>query len=154
MEPATLESGNAIPLLRTLGIVLTEIGERHAVMEVVVEERHGNYLGGAHGGLIATLVDTVCFFPRPLLPAARLVTTTNLNITYVRPAMPGDRLIARSELVHLGRRMASLTARVTDGEGRLVAHGSISLMVLQEPEGGQAGSNNTQEGCRVQDSMG
>src|SRR6266567_8752570 len=57
VEPATIESGNAIPLLRTLGIALTEIGERHAVMEVVVEERHGNYFGGAHGGLIATLVE-------------------------------------------------------------------------------------------------
>lgn len=138
MEPATLASGNAIPLLRTLGIELTEIGERHALMEVVVEERHGNYFGGAHGGLIATLVDTVCFFPRPLLPSGRLVTTTNLNVTFVRPAQPGDRLIARSELLHLGRRMASLTVRVTDGEGRLVAHGTASLMVLQEPGGEQA----------------
>ncbi len=137
MEPATLASGNAIPLLRTLGIELTEIGERHALMEVVVEERHGNYFGGAHGGLIATLVDTVCFFPRPLLPSGRLVTTTNLSVTFVRPAQPGDRLIARSELIHLGRRMASLTVRVTDGEGRLVAHGAASLMVLQEPEGEQ-----------------
>jgi acyl-CoA thioesterase len=138
MEPATLASGNAIPLLRTLGIELTEIGERHALMEVVVEERHGNYFGGAHGGLIATLVDTVCFFPRPLLPSGRLVTTTNLSVTFVRPAQPGDRLIARSELLHLGRRMASLTVRVTDGEGRLVAHGTASLMVLQEPGGEQA----------------
>ena len=138
VEPATLETGNAIPLLRTLGIVLTEIGERHAVMEVTVEERHGNYFGGAHGGLIATLVDTVSFFPRPLLPSGRLVTTTNLNVTYVRPAMPGDRLIARSEILHLGRRTASLTIRVSDGEGRLVAHGTVSLMVLQEPESSQA----------------
>ena len=138
MEPATLASGNAIPLLRTLGIELTEVGDRHAVMEVVVEERHGNYFGGAHGGLIATLVDTVCFFPRPLLPSGRLVTTTNLSVTFVRPAQPGDRLIARSELLHLGRRMASLTVRVTDGEGRLVAHGTASLMVLREPGSEQA----------------
>ncbi|HEY6009227.1 MAG TPA: hypothetical protein VIU40_12955 [Geobacteraceae bacterium] len=36
MEPATLETGNAISLLRTLGITLTEIGDRHAVMEVEV----------------------------------------------------------------------------------------------------------------------
>jgi hypothetical protein len=85
MEPATLESGNAIPLLRTLGIELTEIGERHAVMEVVVEERHGNYFGGAHGGLIATLVDTVCFFPRPILPAGRLATTSGTSAAS-RPA--------------------------------------------------------------------
>jgi len=135
MEPATLESGNKISLLRTLDIELTEIGERHAVMEVVVAEKHRNYFGGAHGGLIATLVDTVCFFPRPLLPSGRLVTTTNLNVTYLRPAQVGDRLIARAELVHLGRRTASLTARVSDGAGRLIAHGSATLMVLAAPAG-------------------
>jgi acyl-CoA thioesterase len=134
MKPATLESGNKISLLRTLDIELTEIGERHAVMEVVVAEKHRNYFGGAHGGLIATLVDTVCFFPRPLLPSGRLVTTTNLNVTYLRPAQVGDRLIARAELVHLGRRTASLTARVSDGAGRLIAHGSATLMVLAAPE--------------------
>src|ERR1035437_4536498 len=98
MEPATLASGNKISLLRTLDIKLTEIGERHAVMEVVVAEKHLNYFGGAHGGLIATLVDTACFFPRPLLPSGLLVTTANLNINFLRPAQVGDRLMARSEL--------------------------------------------------------
>ncbi|HLO26335.1 MAG TPA: PaaI family thioesterase [Geobacteraceae bacterium] len=134
MEPATLETGNAISLLRTLDIRLTEIGERHAVMEVVIEEKHGNYFGGAHGGLIATLVDTVCFFPRPLLPSGRLVTTTNLNVSFVRPARMGDHLTARSELLHMGRRTASLAVRVVDGEGRIVAHGSATLMVLSDPD--------------------
>ena len=132
MEPATLESGNAISLLRTLGIRLVEIGERHALMEVEVAEGHCNYLGGAHGGLIATLADSVCFFPRPLLPSGLIVTTTNLDITYVRAARVGDRLLARSELLYLGRRLASLTFQVSDGAGRLAAHGSVTLMVLQE----------------------
>ena len=76
MEPATKERENAIPLLQTLGIRLVENGERHAVMEVTVADGHRNFFGGAHGGLIATLVDTACFFPLPLLPAGRLVTTS------------------------------------------------------------------------------
>jgi acyl-CoA thioesterase len=130
MEPATLESGNRIPLLETLRIRLTEIGERHAVMEVDVEELHRNFFGGAHGGLIATLVDTVAFFARPLLPSGLEVTTTQLNVTYVRPAAVGDHLVSRCELVHLGRRTASVTVRVTRGDGALVAHGTVSLMVV------------------------
>jgi acyl-CoA thioesterase len=130
MEPATLESGNRIPLLKTLGIRLAEIGESHAVMEVEVSDIHRNYFGGAHGGLIATLVDTVAFFARPLLPSGLEVTTTQLNVTFVRPAAVGDRLASRCELVHLGRRTASLTVRVTRGDGALVAHGSVSLMVV------------------------
>jgi acyl-CoA thioesterase len=135
MIPATLESANAIPLLQTLGIRLTEIGERHATMEVTVDERHRNYFGGAHGGLLATLVDTSCFFPAPLLPAGRLVTTANLNVNYVRAAALGDRLVARSEVIHLGRRTVSLAVRVTLGGGELIAHGTATLLVLREPAG-------------------
>jgi acyl-CoA thioesterase len=129
IEPATLESGNAIALLRTLDIHLEGIGETHAVMEVTVAALHGNYFGGAHGGLLATLVDTVAFFPRPLLPSGKACTTTNLNVTYVRPAAMGDLLTARSELLHLGRRMASVTVTVKNQKEKLVAHGTVTLMV-------------------------
>ncbi len=120
-----------VPLLQTLGIKLTEIGARHAIMEVTVSDIHRNYYGGAHGGLIATLVDTVSFFPKPLIPSGRSVTTTSLNINYVRAATVGDRLIARSELLHLGRRTASLSVRVLDGKDRLIAHGSATLLVIE-----------------------
>lgn len=130
IEPATLDTGNAIPLLRTLDINLKEIGDSHAVMEVTVSDIHRNYFGGAHGGLIATLVDTVSFFPRPLLPSGRPCTTTNLNVTYARPAALGDILTARSDLLHLGRRMASLAIRVVNQDGKLVAHGTATLMFL------------------------
>lgn len=132
MQPATLESANAISLLATLGIRLAEIGDRHAVMEVTVDDRHRNYLGGVHGGLIATLVDTVCFFPKPLLPSGQAATTLDLNVSYVRAAAVGDRLIARAELLHLGRRTASLSVRVTDQQERLVAHGTTTLLLISE----------------------
>lgn len=138
MKRAELEPGNRIPLLRTLGIRLTEIGDHHAVMEVDVADIHRNYYGGAHGGLIATLVDTVCFFPRPLIPSGLRLTTTSLTVTFVRPAEVGDHLVARSELLHLGRRTASLSARVADGGGRLLAHGTATLMVLEERQGRSA----------------
>ncbi len=130
MQPATLESANAIALLKTLGIRLLEIGDRHASMEVDIDDRHRNYLGGVHGGLIATLADTACFFPRPLLPSGQAATTINLNVNFLRPAAVGDRLTARSQLLHLGRRTASLAVKVTDRQDRLVAHGTASLLLL------------------------
>jgi acyl-CoA thioesterase len=132
MQPATMESANAISLLQTLGIRLAEIGERHAVMEVTVDDRHRNYLGGVHGGLIAALIDTVCFFPKPLLPSGQAATTLDLNVSYVRAANIGDRLSARSELLHLGRRTASLSVMVNDQRGRLLAHGTATLLLFVE----------------------
>lgn len=134
MKPATLESGNQIALLQTLDIRLTEIAPSHAIMEVTVAAKHLNYLGGAHGGLIATLVDTVCFFPAPLLPSGRVVTTSNLNIHYLRPAALGDHLSARADLLHLGRRTASLRIAVQNRQGQLIAHGTATLQVLSEPK--------------------
>lgn len=130
VAPATVESANRIPLVRRLGIRLVEIGDRHAVMRVKVGPAHGNYYGGVHGGLIATLADTVLFFSRPLLPSGLAVTTANLNVSYVRAPQMGDVLTARAELLHLGRRTASLTVRIHDQEGRLVAHGTGTLLVL------------------------
>lgn len=129
IDPATLESGSAISMLKTLNIHLKEIGASHALMEVTVSDIHKNYLGGAHGGLIATLIDTVSFFPKPLLPSGKPCTTTNLNVTYVRPAAVGDLLTARAELLHLGRRMASVAVTVENQHGKLVAHGTTTLMI-------------------------
>jgi acyl-CoA thioesterase len=128
-----------VPFLRALDIRLLEVGDAHAVMEVEVTETHLNYMKGVHGGLVATLIDAVCFYPRPLIPSGRVVTTTSLNVTYVRPAKLGDKLVARSELLHLGRRTASVAARITDGQGKLVAHGTAGLMVLKDPDGTLAG---------------
>ncbi len=133
MQPATVESANAISLLKTLGIRLAEIDDGHAVMEVTVDDRHRNYLGGVHGGLIATLIDTVCFFPKPLLPSGQAATTVDLNVSFLRSAALGDQLSARAELLHLGRRTASLAVRVTDQRERLIAHGTATLLLLDEP---------------------
>lgn len=133
VTPATPESGNAIPLLKTLGITVREIGDRHAEMEVTVDDRHLNYFGSAHGGLLATLADTVCFFPRPLLPSGTRVTTVNLNVNYLRSVAVGTRLIARSEIAHLGRSTVSLRIALRDGDtDQLVAHGTATLMILGE----------------------
>jgi acyl-CoA thioesterase len=135
IPPATLESANRIPFVAALGIRLVEIGERHALMRVEVGPDHRNYFGGVHGGLIATLVDTVCFFPRPLLPSGLEVTTASLAVSYVRGPKVGDVLTSRSDLLHLGRRTASLSVRVEDQRGALVAHGTATLLVL---DGGRA----------------
>mgnify|MGYP000885597427 FL=1 len=134
IEPATPASISRIALLQTLGIKLQEIGDTHAVMTVTVADLHRNYFGGAHGGLLATLVDTAAFFPRPLLPSGVVCTTTNLQVTYIRPAAVGEILSARSELLHLGRRTASVRVEVTNQEGRLVAHGTVGLLVLESAE--------------------
>ncbi len=129
IKPASIEDANSISMLRTLGITLLEIGERHAVMMVTVDTRHSNYFGGAHGGLLATLIDTASFFPLPLLPSGRSCTTTNLNVHYLHPARMGDCLEARSELLHLGSRTANARVEIRNQFNTLIAHGVVALLL-------------------------
>ena len=119
-----------IPFLKTLGVSVMDITEKHAEMAVTIDDRHLNYMGTVHGGLISALVDTVCFFPKPLIPSGLKLTTVDLNVSYVKPALQGDTLVARSELLHLGRRTARLSVKVTDQDHGLVAYGTATLMVL------------------------
>lgn len=132
IEPATIDSVNNMPMLKTLDIHLLEIGDTYAVVEVDVREIHKNYLGGAHGGLLATLIDTVSFFPRPFLPSGTVCTTTNLNVNYVRPVSMGEKLTARSEITYLGRRIATLQVKVHNSGNKLVAHGTTTIMILSQ----------------------
>jgi len=129
MLPATLDSINAIPYLNTLGIHIDQIGPTSAVMHVRIDERHLNYFGGAHGGLIASLADTVCFFPQPLLPSGLKVTTANLNVNYLHSVKIGELITASSEILHLGRRTVSLSVTIRN-EDRVIAHGTATLIVL------------------------
>ena len=119
-----------IPFLKTLGVSVRDIAEKHAEMTVTIDDRHLNYMGTVHGGLISALVDTVCFFPKPLIPSGLKLTTVDLNVSYVKPALKGDTLVARSELLHLGRRTARLSVKVTDQDHGLVAYGTATLMIL------------------------
>ena len=119
-----------IPFLKTLGVALGDVTEHHAEMTVTIDDRHLNYMGTVHGGLISALVDTVCFFPKPLISSGLKLTTVNLDVSYLRPARKGDTLIARSELMHLGRRTARLSVKVVNQDHRLIAQGGATLMIL------------------------
>jgi acyl-CoA thioesterase len=119
-----------IPFLKTLGVSVREIAEQHAEMAVTIDDRHLNYMGTVHGGLISALIDTVCFFPQPLIPSGLKLTTVDLHVSYIKPAQKGDLLVARSELLHLGRSTARLSVKVTDQTHTLIAHGTATLMIL------------------------
>jgi len=130
MEAATIDSANNMPMHKALDIHLIEIGENYAVAELEVREFHNNCFDRAQGGLVATLIDTVSFYPKPLLPSGRQCTTTNLNINYIRPALIGDRLTARSELISLDSRFATVNVEVHNAKSELVAHGTATIMIL------------------------
>ena len=89
-------------------------------------------MGSAHGGWIATLLDTAAGCAvHTTLAAGRSCATSNLNIHYVK-AIGTDVQIVRAigQIVHRGRSMGTSEAHVVGPDGSLYAHATSSVVAF------------------------
>ncbi len=92
-----------------------------------------NAMFTVHGGVLATLMDTAmgsAVFTT--LADGVAYTTLELKVNFIRSvALDGSRLTCEATAVHVGRRTATAEGRITDAKGKLIAHGSTTILVLQ-----------------------
>jgi len=115
------------PIAGTLSFWLTEIGDGVAVFEGEAGPHLLNPLGIVHGGWALTLIDSAAgCAAHTLLPAGVSYATIETKADFSRPlAKDAGRVLGR------GRRIISCEARMVDAKGRLLAHGTSTLMVLE-----------------------
>ena len=80
--------------------------------------------GQAHGGVLATLIDSAATFAA-CVAASRSVPTSGLHVDYLRPAA-GPEFVATATVRKLGRSAAVVDVEVESG-GKLVALGRVAL---------------------------
>ena len=119
-----------IGMIHHLGIRLTEVTEDEAEMELVVDDRHMNSLGGLHGGAVAAMADTVAFFPGALLPSGRRFTTEGVELHFFRPAAEGERIRCRAKILRNGRRVVTVEVRTHGEKDKQISHGIVTLLDL------------------------
>jgi uncharacterized protein (TIGR00369 family) len=85
-----------------------------------------------HGGLTATLLDSCMGLAiQSTLDKGISQTTLEFKISLVRPITPATGLIrAEGKVLNCGRRIGTADGRVTDGNGRLLAHGTTTCLIL------------------------
>ena len=111
--------------LERLGVTRTPDGR--LVLEV--RDGHLRTLGIAHGGVIATLLDSVMGMEAgQASPPDHYVVTAQLNVHYIRPAFDGETLIASSRLRHNGRKTAVAQGEIVTAAGDLVATASATFV--------------------------
>lgn len=122
----------APPIARLLGFDLVEVEPGHAVFELVPGEQHYNPIGGVHGGIAMTLLDSAmgCAV-QTHMPAGGGYTTLEAKTNLVRPITSATgRLRAIGKLVHLGKRVATAEGRLEDEQGKLYAHATTTCLIL------------------------
>jgi uncharacterized protein (TIGR00369 family) len=122
----------APPISRTMGFRLAEVEPGRAVFEGEPGEALINPLGSVHGGWALTLIDsaTGCALHTEL-PAGIGYTTVETKANFTRAIAPGSGTVrCEGRVVSRGRQIATAEARLTASDGRLLAHGTSTLIIL------------------------
>lgn len=137
-DPDRLEDElEELGLLRWLDISLHDMEPGYAVFDLPFDEKFTNIESGTiHGGITATIIDTASGFALRSTfedPPSVQLTTTDLNVRYVRPAY-GD-IRVEASVVRVGETMGYTECDVTtvhEGERKTVATGGTSYRIFRE----------------------
>ena len=127
--------GTPPPIGVTMGFTLVEIEEGRAVFEGHPDASVYNPIGSVHGGYAATLLDSACGCAvHSRLTADQGYTTLELKVAYHRALTDRSGPVrAEGRLLSFGRRAAFAEAKLLDGEGRLCASATSTLLVFDRP---------------------
>jgi uncharacterized protein (TIGR00369 family) len=119
-------------MAETLGYDISEAANGRVVVTATPDGTHLNPAGTVHGGLAATMLDTCMGLAiHSTLEKGLGSTTLEFKISLLRPITPQTGLIkAEGVVLSCGRRIGSAEGRLTDREGRLLAHGTTTCLIF------------------------
>jgi uncharacterized protein (TIGR00369 family) len=120
-------------IARTLGYDVAEASSGRVVVTAEPGEDHLNPAGTVHGGFSATLLDTCMGLAlQTTLEKGLAQTTLEFKISLVRPITPQTGPIrAEGVVLNRGRRVGTAEGRITDGQGKLLAHGTTTCFIFE-----------------------
>jgi len=120
------------PMAALLGMRMIEADKGRVVFAGEPGEAHYNGMGVAHGGYLATLLDSAlgCAI-NTCMPAGKYFTTLELKINYTRPVVAGvGTLRCEATVIHVGNRVGTAEARVVGEDGKLYAHATTTCIAV------------------------
>ncbi len=120
-------------IAETLGYDITEVTSGRVVVTATPNGSHLNPAGTVHGGLAATLLDSAMGLAiRSTLEKGGGSTTLEFKISLLRPITTETGPIrAEGVVLNCGRRVGTAEGRLTDSQGRLLAHGTTTCLIFQ-----------------------
>jgi uncharacterized protein (TIGR00369 family) len=120
------------PMSQLLRMELLACAEGRVEFGCAVDESVYNPFGVAHGGLVATLLDTVAGLAVfSTLPPGAGFTSIELTVNFVRAVRaPSGPLTAVGTLIRCGRRVAFADGHVRDTAGQTVATATSALLII------------------------
>ena len=119
-------------IAKTFGMELSFTEDGRAVVDLPYNPGLDHGLGGIHGGIYATVLDTAAWFTSAAAhDESCLVATSELTIHFLK-ASKETALQAVGRIVKSGKRMDVAGADLYDGDGQLVGHAIGTFIILRD----------------------
>jgi uncharacterized protein (TIGR00369 family) len=126
---AVINAINQGPYFKHLSMVVKDIGIGYSNVEVKVGNEHLNPLGGIHGGVYASIIDTATYWAVYCeLDEGVGLISIDLKIDYLAPTNDGL-IITKGRSIKIGRTVCLAEATAIDQDGKWLAHGTSKMMV-------------------------
>ncbi len=121
-----------IPLVKSLKIHLDGLAPGECRMSMVRDGTLDGIFVSLHGGIMMALADTAaCFAIQTLIGVEDTLTTTDMNIRFLAPAL--NKVIATARVIKPGRTLCPCEISLTDEEDKLLAIAQVTYMRLKKP---------------------
>ena len=120
------------PMAALLNFRPVEATLGHVVWEARPGENHFSSRGAVQGGYLAAFLDSVTGSAiRTHLEPGMDQVTVDLAVKMIRPVRAGSVLRGEGRSLNVGRRIGTSEATVLDENGKLVGHGTATMLITQ-----------------------
>ena len=125
---------NKGPYFELLAMKVFELGKGHSKVKIELQKMHCNPFGIVHGCVYSSLIDTAAYLSVYCELDENIgYTTIDLSVNNLAVVSEGE-IIAEGKSIKLGKSVCLAEARVKDAKGKLLAHGTSKLMILNNKQ--------------------
>ncbi len=112
-------------------LISCSYAKKELVMRYELKDWELNPLGTLHGGVTATMFDNQGGLLVQISSLCKKTPTVYLNVSYTTPLMPGENLVIKARVTHLGKRMINVTEEAfAESDGRMIATAMVGYMAI------------------------
>ena len=116
------------PFGRWLNGKLIDVEEGSLTMEFVVRKDMCNPGGIMHGGVAIGMMDDIIGMTTFSMGNQAFYSTVNLNTDFLYSAKPDEKLIAKSKIVRMGKKIAHAEGEIRNEAGQIIAKCTTNLV--------------------------
>ncbi|MBR8644750.1 PaaI family thioesterase [[Brevibacterium] frigoritolerans] len=113
-----------------MGFEIIRFEEGNVTIKLNIEEHLLNVNGTLHGGIHATMLDTILGMVTRSVTKSKVVTTS-LTVHYLASISSGE-LFAEAKVLQKGYKIAFTEGEIKDAEGNIIAKGTGIFKIIRD----------------------